>query len=45
MSDIPGISVLMTTYNRERYVEAAIRSILGSTFSDFELVVVDDRLK
>lgn len=43
MSNNPGISVLMTTYNRERYVEAAIRSILSSTFSDFELIVVDDR--
>lgn len=32
----------MTTYNRERYVGAAIRSVLASTFSDFELVVVDD---
>ena len=42
MVDNPGISVLMTTYNRERYVEAAIRSVLASTFSDFELVVVDD---
>jgi len=42
MADNPGISVLMTTYNRERYVEAAIRSVLASTFSDFELIVVDD---
>jgi glycosyltransferase involved in cell wall biosynthesis len=41
----PGISVLMTTYNRERYVEKAIRSVLASTFADFELVVVDDGSK
>jgi len=41
----PGISVLMTTYNRERYVEMAIRSVLASTFTDFELVVVDDGSK
>ena len=38
----PGISVLMTTYNREKYVEAAIQSVLNSTFTDFELIVTDD---
>jgi len=37
-----GISVLMTTFNRERYVEEAIRSVLASTFSNYELIVVDD---
>ena len=39
----PAISVLMTTYNREKYVGAAIESVLNSSFKDFELVVVDDR--
>lgn len=38
----PGISVLMTTYNREKYVRQAIQSVLDSTFKDFELVVTDD---
>ena len=41
----PIISVLMTTYNREKYVGAAIESVLKSSFKDFELVVVDDRSK
>lgn len=41
----PLISVLMTTYNREKYVGAAIESVLKSSFKDFELVVVDDRSK
>ena len=41
----PAISVLMTTYNREKYVGAAIESVLNSSFKDFELVVVDDRSK
>ena len=39
----PAISVLMTTYNREKYVGAAIESVLNSSFKDFELVIVDDR--
>ena len=41
----PAISVLMTTYNREKYVGAAIESVLNSTFENFELVIVDDRSK
>ena len=40
--DLPVVSVLMTTYNRENYVASAIDSVLASTFEDFELVVVDD---
>ena len=38
----PRISVLMTTYNREKYVRQAIQSVLDSTFKDFELIVTDD---
>jgi glycosyltransferase involved in cell wall biosynthesis len=36
------ISVLMTAYNREKYISEAIESVLASTFIDFELVIVDD---
>jgi glycosyltransferase involved in cell wall biosynthesis len=42
MSAQPAISVLMTTSNRERYVAAAIESVLAQTNQDFELVVSDD---
>jgi len=38
----PAVSVLMTAYNREQYVGAAIESVLAQTWSDFELVIVDD---
>ena len=38
----PFVSILMTAYNREKYIEEAIRSVLNSTFSDFELIIVDD---
>lgn len=38
----PSISVLVTVYNREQYLEQTLRSILDSTFTDFELIVVDD---
>ena len=38
----PLVSVLMTSFNRERYIADAIESVLAQTFTDFELVVVDD---
>ena len=38
----PKVSVVLTVHNREQYVAAAIESILQQTFTDFELLVVDD---
>jgi glycosyltransferase involved in cell wall biosynthesis len=38
----PIVSVIITAYNRERFVGDAIGSILCQTFRDFELIVVDD---
>jgi glycosyltransferase involved in cell wall biosynthesis len=39
----PGVSVLLTSYNRERYIAAAIESVLAQTYADFELLICDDR--
>jgi glycosyltransferase involved in cell wall biosynthesis len=36
------ISLVMTCYNRERFVSAAIESVLRQTRKDFELLVWDD---
>ena len=38
----PLISVLMPVYNCEAYLAEAVRSVLGQTFGDFELIIVDD---
>jgi glycosyltransferase involved in cell wall biosynthesis len=38
----PTVSVLMTAYNREKYIAEAMESVLASTFKDFELIIVDD---
>jgi len=38
----PVVSVLMTAYNREKYIAEAIESVLASTYADFELIIVDD---
>jgi glycosyltransferase involved in cell wall biosynthesis len=32
----------MTAFNREKFIAAAIESVLASTYSNFELIVVDD---
>jgi glycosyltransferase involved in cell wall biosynthesis len=37
-----SVSVVMACYNHERYVAQAIESVLNQSFSDLELVVVDD---
>jgi hypothetical protein len=42
MSQHPKVSVLMPVWNAERYLASAIESILTQTFSDFELVIIDD---
>ena len=38
----PLVSVIMPLYNAEAYVEAAIHSVLASSFRSLEVVVVDD---
>lgn len=38
----PRISVLLTVYNAEEYVADAVESILGQSYPDFELLIVDD---
>src|SRR5574337_525468 len=38
----PRISVVMPTYNGERFLRAALESILGQSFRDFEVIVIDD---
>ncbi|MCA3693461.1 glycosyltransferase family A protein [Aquidulcibacter sp.] len=37
-----AISVLIACYNAAAYVEAAVQSVLGQSFQDFEIVIVDD---
>ena len=41
-SSPPLVSVIIPTYNRCAILERAIESVLGQTFTDYELIVVDD---
>ena len=38
----PLVSVIVTTYNRQELLKETIDSILAQTFTDFELIVVDN---
>lgn len=42
MNQYPLVSVLMTSYNREKFLAEAIESVLASTYSNFELIILDD---
>jgi glycosyltransferase involved in cell wall biosynthesis len=39
---MPAVSVIMPAYNVARYITTAIESVLTQTFSDWELLIVDD---
>lgn len=38
----PLVSVIMSAYNHEEYVEKAIESVLGQTYANIEFLVADD---
>src|SRR5579862_3435759 len=42
ITEAPLVSVLMTAYNREKYIAEAIESVLASMYKNFELIIVDD---
>ena len=39
---MPVISVVIPVYNKEKFIENTIYSVLNQTLSDFELIIVDD---
>jgi glycosyltransferase involved in cell wall biosynthesis len=38
----PAVSVLMPVYNAQRYLSAAVQSILDQTHTSFEFIIIDD---
>jgi len=38
----PVVTVILPTYNRAGFLRESIQSVLSQTFTDFELIVVDD---
>ena len=41
-STAPKVSVLVSAYNHEAYIEACLLSILNQTYKNIELIVIDD---
>ena len=39
---MPKVSVIIPVYNTEDYLKECLSSVLNQTFSDFELILVDD---
>lgn len=39
---MPEVSVILTAYNTEQYVERCLDSVLNQTFKDFEFLITDD---
>jgi glycosyltransferase involved in cell wall biosynthesis len=39
---MPKVTVLMPVYNGEKFLQEAIESILGQTWTDFEFIIIND---
>lgn len=39
---MPKFSVIIPTFNREKFVTLALDSVLSQSFSDYEIIVIDD---
>lgn len=39
---MPSVSVIMPVYNSEKYLKKAVQSVLGQSYEDFELLLIDD---
>jgi len=41
-SKVPFFSVVIPVYNKEKYIEKTLKSVIEQVFTDFEVIIVDD---
>ena len=41
-NNMPKVSIVLPSYNGERYIRKSIESVIQQTFTDWELIIVDD---
>jgi glycosyltransferase involved in cell wall biosynthesis/Tfp pilus assembly protein PilF/ubiquinone/menaquinone biosynthesis C-methylase UbiE/pyruvate-formate lyase-activating enzyme/dTDP-glucose pyrophosphorylase len=39
---IPKVSIVMSVFNQENFIDKAVKSILEQTFTDFEFIIIND---
>lgn len=39
---MPKVSIIMPSYNKEKYIAKAIESVINQTYKDWELIIIDD---
>jgi glycosyltransferase involved in cell wall biosynthesis len=42
MINEPLVSVIIPTYNSEKYIEETLKSVLNQTYKNFEILIIDD---
>jgi glycosyltransferase involved in cell wall biosynthesis len=42
MTEMPLISIVLPTYNGKTYLEQSVQSVIDQTYSNWELIIVDD---
>jgi len=42
---MPKVSVLICTYNAEKYIDATLLSVLNQSYKDFEVLILDNNSK
>jgi glycosyltransferase involved in cell wall biosynthesis len=40
--EMPKVSIIIPCYNDGAYIDEAVTSVLGQTFQDFEIIIVND---